>query len=52
MDLDILKKTLATKSGARLKLWMEICARCGLCAQGCHFFQSDPIPEHVPAHRL
>lgn len=52
MDLGILKKTLASRSGARLKLWMEICARCGLCAQGCHFYQSDPRPEHVPAYRL
>ncbi|MDQ7836011.1 MAG: 4Fe-4S dicluster domain-containing protein [Humidesulfovibrio sp.] len=52
MDLGILKQALAGKSGARLKLWMEICARCGLCAQGCHFFQSDPRPEHVPAYRL
>lgn len=52
MDLDILKKTLASRSGARLKMWLEICARCGLCAQGCHFFQSDPRPEHVPAYRL
>jgi Fe-S oxidoreductase len=52
MDLAKLKTALAAKSGARLKLWMEICARCGLCAEGCHFFQSDPKPEHVPAHRL
>jgi len=52
MDLAKLKSTLASKSGARLKLWMEICARCGLCAEGCHFFQSEPIPAHVPAHRL
>ncbi|MBU1228428.1 MAG: (Fe-S)-binding protein [Proteobacteria bacterium] len=52
MDIAKLKTALAGKSGARLKLWMEICARCGLCAQGCHFFQSDPIPEHVPAYRL
>ena len=52
MDLDILKKALTSRSGARLKLWMEICARCGLCAEGCHFYQSDPRPEHVPAYRL
>ena len=52
MDIAKLKSALAGKSGARLKLWMEICARCGLCAEGCHFFQSDPRPEHVPAYRL
>ncbi len=54
MALDTIKisETLAAKWGARLGMWLEICARCGLCAKGCHFFQSDPRPEHVPAYRL
>lgn len=52
LDIPKLKEALAARNGARLRLWMDICARCGLCAQGCHFFQSDPKPEHVPAYRL
>jgi Fe-S oxidoreductase len=52
LDIPRLKEALASRNGARLRLWMDICARCGLCAQGCHFFQSEPKPEHVPAYRL
>ena len=54
MTLDIakLRQALDSRNGARLQMWLEICARCGLCAQGCHFYQSDPKPEHVPAHRM
>jgi Fe-S oxidoreductase len=52
LDTAPIRETLAAKWSARLALWLEICARCGLCAKGCHFFQSDPRPEHVPAYRL
>lgn len=52
LDIPTLKKALESRNGARLRLWMEICARCGLCAEGCHFYQSEPRPEHVPAYRL
>ena len=30
---------------------LEVCARCGLCAEACHYYVSDPRPEHVPATR-
>ena len=30
---------------------LEVCARCGLCAEACHYYVSDPRPEHVPAAR-
>lgn len=30
---------------------LEVCARCGLCAEACHYFVADPKPEHVPAAR-
>lgn len=52
LDLAKLKEALDSRNGARLQMWLEICAACGLCAQGCHFFQSEPLPEHVPAHRM
>lgn len=51
-NIPALQATLKAKSGARLKMWLDICARCGLCADACHFFASDPRPEHVPAYRL
>ena len=46
------QQALAAKKTARLRMWTETCVRCGLCAKACHFFQSDPRPEHVPAFRL
>ncbi len=30
---------------------LEVCARCGICAEACHYFVSDPIPAHIPAAR-
>lgn len=52
LDIPKLKEALNSRNGARLRLWLDICARCGLCAQGCHFYQSEPKPEHVPAQRM
>jgi Fe-S oxidoreductase len=30
---------------------LEVCARCGLCAEACHYYAADPKPEHIPAAR-
>lgn len=30
---------------------MEVCARCGICAESCHYYVSEPKLEHVPAYR-
>jgi Fe-S oxidoreductase len=30
---------------------LEVCARCGICAEACHYYVADPKPEHVPAAR-
>ena len=30
---------------------LEVCARCGLCAEACHYYQAEAIPENVPAAR-
>lgn len=30
---------------------LEVCARCGLCAEACHYYQAEPTPENVPANR-
>jgi Fe-S oxidoreductase len=34
-----------------LAVALEACARCGLCAEACHYYRADPRPEHVPAAR-
>ena len=35
----------------RLIAALEVCARCGICADSCHVYASDPKPAHVPAAR-
>ncbi len=30
---------------------LEVCARCGICAEACHYYVAQPSPENVPAKR-
>jgi Fe-S oxidoreductase len=30
---------------------LEVCARCGICAEACHYYAAEPKPEHIPAAR-
>jgi Fe-S oxidoreductase len=30
---------------------LEVCARCGICAESCHYYLADPQPENIPAAR-
>jgi len=34
-----------------LQIALETCARCGICAEACHYYRAEPRPEHVPASR-
>lgn len=34
-----------------LQTALEVCARCGLCAEACHYYRAEPSLEHVPAFR-
>lgn len=34
-----------------LQAALEVCARCGICAEACHYYRADPSLEHVPAYR-
>jgi len=47
--MDFLKSRL----GARFKMWLNICAHCGLCSDTCHFYlASDKDPNMIPAHKI
>ncbi len=35
----------------RLVAALEVCARCGICAESCHVFASDGDPQHSPTAR-
>src|SRR3990170_3783587 len=30
---------------------LEVCARCGICAEACHYYVAEPKPEYIPAAR-
>jgi Fe-S oxidoreductase len=34
-----------------LQAALEVCARCGICAEACHYYRAEPSLAHVPAYR-
>ena len=47
LGLELLRQRL----NRQLQASLEACVRCGICAESCHYYVSDPKPEHVPAYR-
>jgi Fe-S oxidoreductase len=44
---------LKPRMGARFKMWLNICARCGLCADTCHYYlANDKDPKMIPAYKI
>ncbi|MBU2548983.1 MAG: (Fe-S)-binding protein [Proteobacteria bacterium] len=53
IDTSVIKKALDEKLNARLKMYLKICSRCGLCADTCHFYLAhDRDPKQVPAFKV
>jgi Fe-S oxidoreductase len=44
-------QTLEAQLNQPLQTALEACARCGLCAEACHYYRAEPSVEHVPAYR-
>lgn len=44
-------QVLRQRLNRQLEASLEVCVRCGLCAEACHYYVSNPKPEHVPAYR-
>ena len=49
--IDIALKTLETQLNQPLETALEACARCGLCAESCHYYRAEARLEHIPAYR-
>ena len=49
--IDIALKTLEAKLNQPLQTALEACARCGLCAESCHYYRAEARLEHIPAYR-
>ena len=49
----VIKKVLFEQGGARLKVYVETCVRCGLCSEGCHTYISrDKDPDFAPVAKV
>ena len=47
------QRVLTKESAARLKVYLETCVRCGLCAEGCHTYLSrDKDPMFAPVGKV
>lgn len=49
----VIKKVLDKETAARLKVYLETCVHCGLCADACHFYLShDRDPHYSPVGKV
>jgi Fe-S oxidoreductase len=49
----VIRQTLASEGGARLKTYVDTCVSCGLCSEACHFYLSnDKDPRFAPAGKV
>jgi Fe-S oxidoreductase len=53
IDPDEIRDFLKSKMGARFKMWLKICAHCGLCADTCHhYLASGKDPKMIPSYKV
>ena len=44
---------LKPRMGARFRIWLKICAHCGLCADACHhYIANGNDPKMIPAYKV
>ena len=49
--IELALEALETQLSQPLETALEACARCGICAEACHYYRSEPRVEHIPAYR-
>src|SRR5574341_1523703 len=49
--IELALKTLEVQLNQPLETALEACARCGICAEACHYYRAEPKVEHIPAYR-
>ena len=53
VNTQVIKERLDAAKGARMKMWLEMCAHCGLCAESCFFYQAhDKDPTYMPSYKV
>ncbi len=49
--IELALKSLEAQLNRPLETALEACARCGICAEACHYYRAEPKVEHIPAYR-
>ncbi len=49
--LETFTETMRQRLSRPLQYFFDICIRCGLCADACHFYAYSHDPAHIPAYR-
>ena len=49
--IELALKTFEAQLNQPLETALEACARCGICAESCHYYRAEPKVEHIPAFR-
>ena len=53
LDVKKIRSILDANNGARIRTWLSICSRCGLCAESCFVYLSnDHDPKLSPAYKF
>ncbi len=53
IDRAKIRSILAANDGARVRTWLSICSRCGLCAESCFvYLANDRDPRLSPAYKF
>ncbi|MCB2226910.1 MAG: (Fe-S)-binding protein [Desulfarculaceae bacterium] len=52
VDVGKIKAILEANDSARMRMWLSICSRCGLCAESCFFYlANNKDPKLSPAYK-
>lgn len=53
VDTEKLAQDLERACKSRIRTWLDICARCGMCAESCFLYRcNERDPEQVPAYKI
>ena len=53
VDAEQIRNVLARNDTARLRMWLKVCASCGICADSCFLYlTNDKKPEYMPQYKV
>ena len=53
VDTKKIREILDESNSARIRTWLSICSRCGLCAESCFFYLANNRDPHLsPAYKF